>query len=334
MTATIQDIAKKTGLGVATVSAYLNGVRVRSKNKELIEAAIQELGYVRNDYARGLKTRRSMTIGVLIPEFSNLFSTTIVSEMENLLREKGYGIIVCDCKSDAEMEKESLRFLLSKMVDGLIVMPTGEDGAQFAAALDREIPVVVLDRLTQNEKVSHVTIDNRAVAQKATQILTANGHRHIAIITGDERVYTARERDAGYKEALTAAHCYKKEYVYDGGLTVEGGYLAMKQIIETHAAVTAVFATNYEMSIGAIIAINEHGRHIPEDYSFVGFDNMALAKVFSPKLVTVNQPLEEIGRKAAELLIAGMEGNAAEHIVLKAEIAAGGSVRNIAGTEE
>ena len=190
MAATIKDIARETGLGYATISAYLNGTNVRPKNKELIEAAIQKLGYVRNEYARGLKTHRSMTIGVLIPELSNTFSTLIVSEMEDELRRHGYGILVCDCRSDPEIEKTSLRFLESKMVDGVIVMPISTDGKVFDL-LPQDLPAVAIDRFTLSDRVSHVLINNREISARATRMLTDHGHRRIALISGSEGMFTA-----------------------------------------------------------------------------------------------------------------------------------------------
>ena len=328
MAATIKDIARETGLGYATISAYLNGTNVRPKNKELIEAAIQKLGYVRNEYARGLKTHRSMTIGVLIPELSNTFSTLIVSEMEDELRRHGYGILVCDCRSDPEIEKTSLRFLESKMVDGVIVMPISTDGKVFDL-LPQDLPAVAIDRFTLSDRVSHVLINNREISARATRMLTDHGHRRIALICGSEGMFTADERRKGYEEALQIAGCYDASLICQGDFTVDGGYVAMKRILQAENGVTAVFVTNYEMTVGAIIAINELGCKIPEDYSFIGFDNHELSKVITPKIATVNQPLREIGREAATLLLEQLDGKAKRNIILNAALEAGSSVRKV-----
>jgi LacI family transcriptional regulator len=329
MAATIKDIAKKTGLGYATISAYLNGVQVRPKNKKAIEEAIEELGYVRNEYARGLKTRRTMTIGVLIPELSNTFSTAVITEVEDILRLKGYGIIVCDCRTNVDMERESLKFLMSKMVDGLIVIPIYGDGKLFAPAIERDIPIVVIDRQTTESNASYILINNREVSREAVNCLIEKGHKNIALITGSPSIFTAYERRMGYQEALYRIGCFNEDYIHDGRLTIEGGYLAMKQIMDCHHDITALFTTNYDMSVGAIIAINEFGRRIPEDYSFVGFDNQDLSRVFTPKLATVNQPLIDIGRKAAEEIIKRIEGSLPQTIILEAEIERGASIKEM-----
>ncbi len=134
MSATVKDIARETGLGLATISKYLNGGNVRPKNKKLIDDAIKALHFVPNEFARSLRTRQSRTIGVLIPELSNAFITSIITTMEDLLRKQDYAVIVCDCRTDPQMEKEAVSFLMHKRVDGLINMPTDQTGAHLAPA--------------------------------------------------------------------------------------------------------------------------------------------------------------------------------------------------------
>lgn len=320
MAITIKDLAKETGLGSATISAYLNGVPVRSYNKEKIEQAIKKLGYIRNEYARGLKTHESRTIGVLIPELSNIFATSIISEMEEMLREKGYGIIVCDCRTDLNLEQESLRFLLSKMVDGLIIMPISTDSQALKIALDNNVPITVLDRMTDSDKVSHIVINNREISSQAVNNLIERGLRRIALITGDMEVYTAKERRMGYQEALEAAGCYDESLVYNGGLSVEGGYQSTKRMLKECKDIEAVFVTNYEMSVGSMIAMTEEGKLVGNEIEFIGFDNVEMSKVFTPKLATVNQPLKEIGQMAALTITSMIAGEPARNVVLNASI--------------
>lgn len=320
MAITIKDLAKETGLGSATISAYLNGVPVRSYNKEKIEQAIKKLGYIRNEYARGLKTHESRTIGVLIPELSNIFATSIISEMEEMLREKGYGIIVCDCRTDLNLEQESLRFLLSKMVDGLIIMPISTDSQALKLALDNNVPITVLDRMTDSDKVSHIVINNREISSQAVNNLIERGLKRIALITGDMEVYTAKERRMGYQEALEAEGCYDESLVYNGGLSVEGGYQATKRMLKECKDIEAVFVTNYEMSVGSMIAMTEEGKLVGNEIEFIGFDNVEMSKVFTPKLATVNQPLKEIGQMAALTITSMIAGEPARNVVLKASI--------------
>lgn len=320
MAVTIKDLAKETGLACATISAYLNGVPVRAYNKVKIEAAIGKLGYIRNDYARGLKTHRSGTIGVLIPELSNIFSTTIITEIEERLREKGYGIIVCDCRTDVRREEESVRFLLTKMVDGLIIMPVSTGKSTFKAAIDKNIPVVVIDRKTDAEEASHILINNREISRLATERFIAKGCGKIALITGDMSVYTVRERKLGYEEAMRAVCAYDEALVYNGGLSVEGGYAAAKRALKEHPELDGVFVTNYEMTIGSIIALSEEGRKIGKDIEFTGFDRVEITRAFVSDMQTVNQPLEKIGKVAADTLLDMIGGGAPHDVILEAEI--------------
>lgn len=320
MSITIKDLARETGLGCATISAYLNGVPVRPYNKEKIEKAIKKLGYIRNDYARGLKTHRSRTIGVLIPELSNIFATTIISEMEEVLRAHGYGIIVCDCRTDLKLEQQSLRFLLSKMVDGLIVMPISTDGSALNIALDTGVPVTVIDRLTDNERVSHIVINNNEISKRATEKLIGEGCKCIALISGPTTVYTAKERRNGYREALETPGAFDESRIYDGELSVEGGYQATKRVLADFPNVDGIFVTNYEMTVGCMIALSELGKKIGDEIKFIGFDNIEMSQAFTPKLTTVNQPLKEIGQFAADTILAMIDGDKPRDIVLKADI--------------
>ena len=320
MAVTIKDIAKETGLGNATISAYLNGVTVRPYNKEKIECAIKKLGYIRNDYARGLKTHKSKTIGVLIPELSNIFSTTIISEMEIVLREKGYGIIVCDCKTDEKLEQQALRFLLSKMVDGLIVMPVTTSGKALKVAIDNDVPITVIDRMTDSKDVSHIVINNREVAKNATEILVTKGCKNIALITGDMSVYTAKERKLGFEEKLKEVGLYRENLVFNGEFSVEGGYQAAKHILKEYPDIDGVLATNYEMTVGCMIAMSEERKIGGEDIEFIGFDNLEMARIISSNITTVKQPLKGIGQNAAETILSMIDGELPKNIILEAEI--------------
>ena len=206
MAVTIKDLARETGLTAATISAYFNGASVRSYNREKIERAIDKLGYIRNDYARALRTHRSMTIGVLIPELSNMFFTGLVTEIEEALRLKRYGLIICDCRSDPAREREAVKFLQSKTVDGIIVMPATDSASSLMSAVDKRLPVVALDNYTESRSISHVVVNNRNAAKQATEQMLAQGHRKIAVIHGDEKLFTSRERLAGCRDAAAQAN--------------------------------------------------------------------------------------------------------------------------------
>lgn len=329
MGATIKDISKKTGLGYATISAYLNGVKIRPANKEAIEKAIDELGYVRNEYARGLKTRKSMTVGAVILDLNNSFSMSVLSAIEEELRNYGYSLIISDCKHDAEREKTAIKFLQSKMIDGLVVMPTSSDAECYKPLLDNKIPIVAFDRIVDDPTIPTVTVDNRESSYRAVKLFLEKGHKNIAIIGNQNEPYTAVERHKGYQQALEEKGLYNENLVFNGNMTTIAAFNAMEDIILNHSDTTAVFITNYEMLLGSIAAINKHNLKIGEDISIIGFDSEVANKVLSPKITAINQPLADIGINACQLLIKAMNNEPVASRKLLTTIEIGNSIKDL-----
>lgn len=306
MAATLKDIARETGLSIATVSKYINGIKLKEVNQIAIEEAIKKLNYTVNEYARGLKMNQSKTIGIIIPELSNIFITHIITKIEELLRANGYSAIICDCHSEEKLECEAVDFLLSKMVDGIINMPICMDGRHLLRAIEKNVPVVLIDRKLDGfeDKVDCVLIDNNVASQNATNYLVEKGHKDIGIIVGPKDIFTSKLRLNGYKKSLENHGIeYKKMLTVYSDYSVQGGYESLKKLWESEEKISAVYVTNYEMTLGAIIYANEKGIKIPEELSFIGFDNMELSKVVHPKLTIVTQPLAEIGTKVANIML-------------------------------
>ena len=320
MAATIKDIAKKTGLGLATISSYLNGGNVREKNRILIEEAIDELQYEVNEVARGLKTNKTKIIGIIIPELNNIFCAEIITEVEDILRNHGYATMVCDCRTDVKREIEAIEFLIKRRVDGAIIMPSGSDGEHFEKLINAGIPVVLLDRKLDDISCDCVLIDNRNGARDAVKKLIDLGHREIGVISGPENIYTAKERVKGYQEALKEFDIpIKESLVYHGDYTIKSGTRALKTLIEANPEMTAVFVANYELTMGVVIEANELNLKIPEQLSVIGFDNVEFARACVPKLSIVSQPTVDIAKNVSELLLQKLESNidGEENIVIK-----------------
>lgn len=329
MAATIRDIRDKTGLSLATISKYLNGGNVLPENRKAIAEAIEELHYEVNEVARGLATRKTKTIGVLIHSFENVFAGTIISNIENLLRQHGYGTIVCDCQGDQSLEEEKLLFLLGKRVDGIITIPISGDSSYLKPAFDRNIPVVLIDRAFSDREMDCVLVDNVRAAKEAVQVLLNQGHTKIGIVCGDASEFTARERLKGYEQALAEQHMeINQSLIKKGKLTVEHGYLAMKELLQMENRPTAVFMSNYEITLGGIVAVNELGVPFPEEISLIGFDNFLLSQVVNPPLWMVSQPMEKIATTAAQLMLDKLkETGEVRKIVLDTSIFQGESIR-------
>ncbi len=331
--ATIKDVAKHTGLSIATISKYINGGNVLDNNKILIDQAIKELGFKVNEIARGLKTNRTMTIGVLIPDLRNIFCTTIVSNIENILIQNGYSTIICDCKQSPALEKEKLEFLVNKMVDGIITMPIGSNARSIRALADKKLPVVLIDRAIREVDCDTVLVDNLNASYNAVEQLIIKGHKRIGIICGPGDIFTAEERLKGYiRVHEDYSMSVDKSLVKKGDYEVESGYRLFNELLDSENRPTAVFVTNYEMTLGAVMAINERNVKVPEELSFIGFDNLMMAKIVKPALSIVVQPMEQIGETAANILLRRLKGdmgNFPAMFRLKTELILRDSVREL-----
>ena len=337
MTSTMKDLAQATGLGLATISKYFNGGTVREKNRLLIEDAVKRLHFAPNEVARSLKTRQSHVIGVVIPELSNAFITSIISTMEDLLRQRNYAVIVCDCRSDARQEKQAVEFLLHRRVDGLINMPTDPSGAPLRPAVEADVPVILVDRLIPSleGQVSAVVIDNVRAAEKATETLIASGHRRIGLVLGDPGLYTTDCRMQGYLNTLKAAGIAPDPWdISYGNYTMNGGYQAVQGLMARKDRPTALFITNFEMTLGGMLALQLSGIRVPEDVSVIGFDKLDTFGDVFPHLTLIHQPQNIIGRECASLMLDLLsDSHAVPHrvVTLATQFTKGTSVRSIKG---
>lgn len=307
---TIKDVAKLSEISVGTVSRYLNGYQVKSGNREKIESAIKELNFTLNPIARGLKTSKTQTVGVIIPELSNMFSTFVIEGMEGVFEEFGYSVIVCNSRNDLDKEKQKLKFLKDKLVDGIIMMPVGDDGEHIEEVIGSGLPVVLIDRLVKDLKCDAIVADNVNGAYQAVEAIINKGHKTIGTIAGPQAVYTARERLEGYKRALRDYDIeINDDLIVYTDYNVEGGESAFKKILSLNNPPTAIFVSNYLMTTGALKSIIEKNLIIGEDISVFGYDKVEFFCILKPQLSVVVQPMDEIGLRAAELLVKRMSGD-------------------------
>lgn len=314
---TIKDVAKRTGLAYATISKYINGGNVLPQNREKIEQAIRELNFTVNAFARGLKTNKSNTVGIIIPDIGNVYVAQTIPIIVDELRQNGYATIICDSRSNHERESELLRFLMTKRIDGIINMPVGADGSHLYDAIDSRIPVVLLDRVVSDciGHVDAVLVDNMRAAQDVTNYLIQLGHTKIGIIAGPRDVSTALDRLSGYVQTLKKNNIdVKDELIERCDFTIESGYKACKKLLTNNPEMTALFATNYDTTMGAMMALNERGISVPDELSIFGFDDMPFAQVIKPHLSVISQPIADIGKYASQALLERMR-NRSDHPV-------------------
>jgi LacI family transcriptional regulator len=301
---TIKDIAKYTGLALSTISKYLNNGVVREKNRKKIEEALRVLDYRPNEAARSLKTNKSMTIGMIIPNLRSSFDATIIALAEEELTSAGYSAIICGYHRDIGMEASRLRFLLNKRVDGLVIVPSGTAHDEFLGFVRENRPVVLVDRPLRGLSCDTILIDNVAAAAEAVACFLENGHRRIGIIAGSEDIFTGRMRLKGYLKAhrdfgIPIDH----GLVCHGDWTSASGYTQTFELLKRDRKVTALLVCGDDMGFGALKAIQDLSLRVPEDISLVCFDIFQMAEILRPKIATVEQPINEIGRLAAKLLL-------------------------------
>jgi LacI family transcriptional regulator len=326
--ATYKDLRARTGLSLATISKYYNGGNLLAENRAAIEQAALELGFRVNGFARSLRTRKSRTVGVLLPKLDNGFHLTVIAGVEAALREHAISVLVCASRGTPG---DAVEFLLGKMVDGIIAVPTEQDGDALRAVAARGVPLVLVDRLLDGLPSDAVVLDNQLAGQQAVEHLAAAGHTRIAALVGDQDSWTMRERRDGFLAAMTRAGLSARpEDVVPGPLTVASGRSAMGRLLDAARPPTAVICFNYELTVGALIAINDRDIAVPEKLSFVGFDSAELAQVSRPRLSMITQPTPHIAAQAASLIHARLSADPSPRmhsvVTLAGELVLGASV--------
>jgi len=312
--ATIKDVARMAGVSLATVSKYINGGTVREENAQAIQNAIQTLDYRVNPFARSLKSQRSRSIGVLLPDISAPFFGAVVTALDRNLREHGYHTLISCYSTNHALERDYLRFLISAGIDGLVYIPEDLSAEEYyELTANYNVPMVQLDRMIQGVDSDTVLVDNADAIYGATTNLIEKGHRRIAMISGPKYVFTAKERQVGYLRAL-ADHgiLFDDSLFFSDENTFATGYNGCRTLLKLEERPTAVISTNYDITIGLITAARERGLHIPDDLDVFGFDRVDVCTMMKPPLPVVYQPEELLGQTAAKYLIQRLEGYSGE----------------------
>ncbi len=319
-TTTIYDVAREAGVSMATVSRVVNGnPNVKPTTRKKVLEAIERLGYRPNAVARGLASKKTTTVGVIIPDISSIFFAELARGIEDIATMYKYNIILCNSDQNKSKEIHLINTLLEKQVDGIVFMGahiTEEHVEEFKRS---PVPIVLAATVDTNEIVPSVNIDYKQAVLDVINTLIENGHKHIGMVTGplDDPI-NGYQKFAGYREAIEKAGLpFREELVVIGDYSYDSGIDAMGAFLELEEKPTAIFAATDEMALGIIHAAQDKGYSIPEDFEVIGFDNTRLAVMVRPTLSTVVQPIYDIGAVSMRLLTKYMNKEEVEdHIVV------------------
>lgn len=309
MSVTIKDIAKLANVSHTTVSRALNdSPLITLETKEKIKKIARELNYSPNYSARSLVLDKSYHIGLF---FSNIdhgtsshFFYEVVRGVNHIIKDQ-YNLVV-----KAIDDYQDFNRINKKNFDGILIMSQStKDNPFIYHALDKKIPLVVLNREMQEEGLYNILSDDKRGSYKATEYLVKNGHEKIGIIEGRKGFKSSQERKEGFLQALIDYDIpFKKEYMIEGDYDLESGYTAMQKLLTNQELPTAIFSSNDDMAVGAMKAIQEKNLKIPDDISMIGFDDNIFSSFLTPALTTVKRPIEKISNEGAKGLIQLMNG--------------------------
>lgn len=302
---TIYDVAREAGVSMATVSRVVNGnPNVKPTTRKKVIEAIKRLGYRPNAVARGLASKRTTTVGVIIPDISSLFYAELARGIEDIANMYHYNIILCNSDQKKEKEIHLVNTLLEKQVDGLLFMGSQISEEHKEVLKTSSAPIILSATATDDQDIPSVNIDYMQASYDAVQMFIKRGHRRIAIISGpltDPR--TDKLRMEGYHQAMKSAQLPVDErYIVYGDYRYESGYQGMESFLERNEKPTAVVVMSDEMAVGAIHACLDNGVKVPDDVEIIGFDNTRLCTMVRPTLSSVVQPMYDIGAVSMRLL--------------------------------
>lgn len=303
--ATIYEVSKLAGVSLATVSRVINkSGKVKSGTRDKVEAAMMELGYRPNTIAQSLATKRSNSVGILIPELHGPFFGAMLSSIEDELRAAGKHVIITAGHSDDAIEKESIEFLSSRNCDALILHVYAVSNEYIEQLRERDIPIVVIGRLIPGMENNCISINDEYGGYVATKTLIELGHRQLASITGPLWKNDGKQRLAGYRRALDEYGLdFDRQLLAEGNYEEASGRQGMRRLLQQEIPFTGLVCANDEMAAGAIAVAQQRGMTIPDDLSIIGFDNVFFTTYMNPALSTVHYPIDVMGRMAARCVL-------------------------------
>ena len=305
MNITIYDVAREANVSMATVSRVVNGnPNVKPATRKKVNEVIERLGYRPNAVARGLASKKTTTVGVIIPDISSIFYAELARGIEDIATMYKYNIILSNSDSNQDKELHLIQTMLGKQVDGVVFMSSNITEEHIEELKKSPVPVVLAGTVEDTEQIPSVNIDYKQAVMDAVAFFKENGHERIAVVTGPATdAITSKKIVPGYHEALEKAGLsFREDYVVETDSTYDSGIEALNQLAELNERPTAIYVCSDEAALGIIHAAYDRGIKIPEELEVISSDNTRLSLMVRPRLSTVVQPLYDIGAVSMRLL--------------------------------
>jgi LacI family transcriptional regulator len=304
MNVTIYDVAREANVSMATVSRVVNGnPNVKPATRKKVHDAIERLGYRPNAVARGLASKKTTTVGVIIPDISSIFFAELARGIEDIATMYNYNIILSNSDQNKDKELHLINAMLGKQVDGLVFMGGKITEDHIREFKTSSVPIALAATVDESEETPAVNINYEQAAYDATELLLSHENKNVAFVAGPEDTIINTQKLEGYKRAMKDhGHDSPDKWIVSGDYTYDSGIEALDQLLELDEKPTAVFVSADEMALGVIHGAQDKGIRVPEDLEVFGFDNTRLATMVRPTLSTVVQPMYDIGAVAMRLL--------------------------------
>ena len=304
MSTTIRDVAEEADVSVATVSRVLNeSDNVKASTEERVLKAARALNYHPSETARSLRTQKTRTAGVLLPNMHGEFFAQVTHGLDRRAREEGHHLLVSNSHTDESEAELVIRSLLGR-VDGLIILWPRLTVRFLESLVPESLPVVLLNTSAGQSRFKSLSFNNRTGAYAAVQHLAEHGHERVAILTGGPENFDAQERLAGYRAAVDDCGLVADSSLeLEGDFTREAGRAMVERFLDLAPRPTALFASNDSMAIGALRGLHDAGLEVPQDVALVGFDDIPTARYVTPPLTTVHAPTQELGERAMDQIL-------------------------------
>lgn len=312
---TLADIANEVNVSKTTVSMVLNNknINVSEETRNRIFEAAEKLNYIPNSLARSLSTNKTYTIGFIIPNIENPFFSEMANAIETEAEKYSYSMILCNTFNNKEKEEHYVRLLVSKLIDGVIIVSTGENSKAIEILKSNNIPFVILDRrIDKSKNINEVFCDDREGIRFGIEYLLNRGLQKIAFVGGNNYSIKDTSRLEYFCETAKELDIFDEELVLSSDISLEGGINATAELIGKNKEIDAIFYGSDVMAIGGMKHLIRKGYSIPKDISILGYDNIDICSFVEPELTTIAQPIYKMGQEACKLLIDDIESKGKE----------------------